>query len=345
MRSAADAPASRTPAHPPACRALAGCAAVSACVAVSAARPALRRPQGRRSCRRASIPRARATDDAKTNAAHARLAASLHTSPRPPLRFVSTNAPHVSSRGTVRPRFKAATQIGSGRSPDLAIFDTQAGQGLPPSTLRHVPAQSSPAARRSVRRSTCRRLRMRPTDGQAATPLRRPRNDRMRVRGIRRRNRAAPGRPAGSRRRLAAEAPEQRARFGRQAARRTDTVSPRGSSNARSPRSCSAGNARQARRRAAPPPDVSFRKRNRRPDVSALRTRRAHALRGGHERPMARLSQSRLARRARVPIDVAGWSCAGSQTIGNWQGNAFFGPPQHAQKAARRCGLRALGGR
>ncbi len=106
------------------------------------------------------------------------------------------NAPHVSSRGTVRPRFKAATQIGSGRSPDLAIFDTQAGQGLPPSTLRHVPAQSSPAARRSVRRSTCRRLRMRPTDGQAATPLRRPRNDRMRVRGIRRRNRAAPGRPA-----------------------------------------------------------------------------------------------------------------------------------------------------
>lgn len=102
---------------------------------------------------------------------------------------------------------------------------------------------------------------------------------------------------------------------------------------------------RQARRRAAPPPDVSFRKRNRRPDVSALRTRRAHALRGGHERPMARLSQSRLARRARVPIDVAGWSCAGSQTIGNWQGNAFFGPPQHAQKAARRCGLRALGGR
>lgn len=150
---------------------------------------------------------------------------------------------------------------------------------------------------------------------------------------------------AGSRRRLAAEAPGQRARFGRQAARRADTVSPRGSSNARSPRSCSAGNARQARRRAAPPPDVSFRKRNRRPDVSALRTRRAHALRGGHERPMARLSQSRLARRARVPIDVAGWSCAGSQTIGNWQGNAFFGPPQHAQKAARRCGLRALGGR
>ncbi|EEC37519.1 hypothetical protein BUC_1158 [Burkholderia pseudomallei 576] len=111
---------------------------MSACVAVSAARPALRRPQGRRSCRRARIPRARATDDAKTNAAHARLAASLHTSsrpPRPPLRFVSTNAPHVSSRGTVRPRFKAATQIGSGRSPDLAIFDTQAGQGLPPSTL------------------------------------------------------------------------------------------------------------------------------------------------------------------------------------------------------------------
>ncbi|MEB5483967.1 hypothetical protein QMA69_19050 [Burkholderia pseudomallei] len=84
---------------------------------------------------RSRIPRARATDDAKTNAAHARLAASLHTSSRPPLRFVSMNAPHVSSCGTVRPRFKAATQIGSGRSPDLAIFDTQAGQGLPPSTL------------------------------------------------------------------------------------------------------------------------------------------------------------------------------------------------------------------